>query len=47
MKRLSQLVWGGLALMSLSTGLASTSFALLKNDSVFDPRQHRPACMST
>ena len=35
------------AFMALGRKLARVCFALLQNDSEFDPRQHRPACMST
>lgn len=35
------------AFVALSRKLAKVCFALLQNDSRFDPRAHRPACMST
>lgn len=35
------------AFMALGRKLAKVCFALLQKDSEFDPRQHRPACMST
>jgi hypothetical protein len=33
--------------IALSRKLAKVSFALLQNDSQFDPLAHRSACMST
>jgi hypothetical protein len=35
------------AFVALSRKLAKVCFALLQNDSQFDPLAHRPACMST
>jgi len=35
------------AFVALGRKLAKVCFALLQNNSQFDPRQHRPACMST
>ena len=35
------------AFVALSRKLAKVCFALLQNDSEFDPMAHRPACMPT